>query len=144
MRNAIFSLVALCILAAPYTLAQTADETTQLSPIPVERYYCTQYGPFFFRHDGDKMAGVFAILTNRDLGAVVGTIEERSFSGRWFEVDSAGDIKIEFSNDWTSFDAAYAIDGEPNAWRRGWVGRLRSGDSPTSFEEGGVTYRCSQ
>ena len=90
------------------------------------------------------MAGVFAILTNGDLGVVVGTIEERVFTGRWFEVDSAGDIKITFSDDWSSLDAAYAIDGEPDAWRRGWVGRSRPEDSTISFEEGGVTYRCSQ
>ena len=92
MHNTSVCLVALFILVPEYIVAQSAEEAGPPAVIPVERYYCTQFGPFFFRHDGEKMAGVFAILTNDDLGVVVGTIEGRSFRGRM--IGDAGGMAI--------------------------------------------------
>ena len=123
------------------TLAATAVRANEANG-GVERYYCTQYGPFFFRFDPDKAAGVFAILTNNDLGSVVGRMDGRAFEGEWFEVDSRGDIRIFFAEDWSSFEVEYSIAGEPEEWLTGWKGRLRPEPATVAFTANDETYRC--
>ena len=108
----------------------------------IERQYCTQFGPFFLRFDPDKAAGVFAILTNNDLGSVVGAVDGRQFVGVWTEVDSHGEIRIAFSDDWSRFDAEYALHSSPEQWRGGWVGRLAPEGRPARFEADGQTFYC--
>lgn len=108
----------------------------------IERYYCTQFGPFFIRFDDDKAAGVFAILPNDDLGAIVGALSGRELNGEWIETDNRGEIRLQFSDDWRVFDAEYNIHTEPGNWRSNWAGRLRPANEPASFTHEGVLYRC--
>ena len=113
------------------------------APSPgTERHYCTQYGPFFIRFDEDKAAGVFAILTNGDLGSMVGALEGRRLEGEWVEVDSGGAIRIEFSEDWSTFEAEYNLAPEPETWHGDWRGHLRPTDDTASFVRDGVEFRC--
>jgi len=107
-----------------------------------ERHYCTEYGPFFIRFDTDKAAGVFAILTNGDLGSMVGALVGRRIEGKWTEVDSGGDIRLEFSEDWSSFEAEYNLTAAPETWHGDWRGQLRPSDDASSFVRDGVEYRC--
>ena len=109
----------------------------------VERYYCTQYGPFFLRFHRQDVAGVFAILMNDDIGAVIGRVDGQSFVGRWLEIDNSGDIKIEFSEDWHSMNASYSVDSDPETWRHGWLGRIRPAGKPASFKHDDVAYLCA-
>lgn len=125
----------LLIAAAMVGNARADQEAT-------ERYYCTQYGPFFLRFDDDKLAGVFAILSNGDLGAVVGTLDGNVMTGRWYENDSAGDIVIRFTPDRGAFEAEYRIDGAPADWYREWRGVLRYADGGARFKLGDTDFRC--
>ena len=43
-----------------------------------------------------KAAGVFSILPNDDLGAMVGVLEDRTLTGNWIENDSKGAIRMGF------------------------------------------------
>lgn len=122
-------------LLPPSTYA--ADET-----VSVERRYCTQYGPFFIRFDPDKAAGVFAILQNNDLGSMVGALNGRRLEGEWTEVDSRGDIRIHFSEDWSSFEAEFNVAAAPDRWYDDWTGRLPEDSNADSFEVDGTTFRC--
>lgn len=108
----------------------------------VERFYCTQYGPFFLRFDPDKAAGVFAILPNNDLGAMVGALDGQTLAGEWIEVDSRGAIRMEFSEDWSSFTAAYSVAPSLDSWEEGWAGYLPPVGDPDSFVIDGQTFRC--
>jgi hypothetical protein len=107
----------------------------------VERRYCTQFGPFFVRFDPDKAAGVFAIHMNGDLGSMVGTLDGHELEGIWVENDSRGRIRMSFSGDWSTFEAEYSVESEPESWRGGWLGRLPR-DDVEEFEHEGLTYRC--
>lgn len=109
---------------------------------PAERRYCTQYGPFFIRFDPDKAAGVFAILSNNDLGSIVGALDDHRLEGEWIEVDSRGDIRITFSEDWSSFEAEYSVAGAPDRWYGDWTGRLPENADVESFDVDGTTFRC--
>ncbi len=108
----------------------------------VERRYCTQFGPFFVRFDLDKAAGVFAIRANHDLGAMVGTLSNHQLDGAWMENDSRGRIRMTFSDDWSSFEAEYSLDSEPESWRGGWRGVLPANGEPTELARDGTTYDC--
>ena len=107
-----------------------------------ERYYCTQFGPFFIRFDEDNAAGVFAILPNDDLGSIVGTLSGRNLSGEWIETDSRGEIRLKFSEDWLYFDAEYTVAPDNENWLGNWSGRIRPSNDPATFDFNGVTYRC--
>lgn len=120
------------------TVTATADEP----PTTVERYYCTQYGPFFIRFDPDKAAGVFAILTNGDLGSMVGVLSDHSLEGEWIEVDSRGEIRMTFSEDWSEFEAEYNVAANPEKWYSDWNGHLRPEDGAETFEKDGTEFRC--
>ncbi len=108
----------------------------------IERYYCTQYGPFFIRFDPDKAAGVFAILSNDDLGSMVGRLEGRRIDGTWEEVDSRGRIRLTFSEDWSRFDAEYTVAGNPLEWHGEWTGYLRNDPDVQEFTRDGEAFRC--
>lgn len=108
----------------------------------IERRYCTEFGPFFIRFDPDKAAGVFAINGNNDLGAIVGALNGRQLEGEWMEVDSHGQIRINFADDWSSFDAEYNVASSPDRWRSGWTGHLPENEAVISFDIDGVTFDC--
>jgi hypothetical protein len=112
------------------------------SASPVVRHYCTQYGPMFLRIDGNQLAGVFVILTNGDMGSMVGTIRGRTMDGEWFEPDSDGDIVIRFESDWSGFNARYNVSSRPAVWHRNWVGQLRPPGNPVTFELDDTTLLC--
>jgi hypothetical protein len=124
------------IAAALFTSAATAKD--------IERHYCTQFGPFFLRFDDEKVAGVFNIFANNDMGSIIARLEGKTAAGGWIEVDSKGDIKFEFSEDWSSFDAAYSVGPNNGNWRTGWNGKLRPDATTGRFERNGVTYLCSR
>lgn len=121
----------------------TIASDTQINK-SVERYYCTQFGPFSLRFDSDKAAGVFAIFANGDLGSIVGHLRDHHLEGEWIEVDSRGKIKIDFSDDWSSFKAAYNVAPATGNWRTGWYGRLRPESKPSEFTVDGQTYKCAK
>ncbi len=129
-------------LAALLSAPAVAKDVHATNETPVERFYCTQFGPFFLRFDPDKAAGVFAILRNKDLGSVVGALSGRTLEGEWAEVDSRGEIRIAFSDDWATFDAEYTIHHTPDEWRGGWTGRLAPDARPHSFDADGQTFYC--
>ena len=108
----------------------------------VERHYCTQFGPFFLRFDPDKAAGVFSILPNDDLGAMVGVLEDRTLTGSWIENDSKGAIRLVFSEDWSSFEAGYTVAPDQENWREGWTGYLPPAGDPPSFDIADETFLC--
>ena len=139
LRWATFSLATMaCLLPL---MAQESEQAVRETN-SAERRYCTQYGPFFVRFDPDKAAGVFAILTNGDLGSMVGRLEGRSLEGIWVENDSRGEIRMRFSDDWSSFEAEYNVETVPEKWYGDWTGRLPPGDDATEFEHEGTTFRC--
>ncbi len=107
-----------------------------------ERYYCTQYGPFFLRFDGDKAAGFFAVLKNDDLGAVVGVLDGYELSGNWIETGGKGPIRMTFSEDWSSFEAEYAVAPDTENWISGWTGYLPPAGDPAVFDIDGESFRC--
>lgn len=126
--------------AIPISLANAAEPASNSTS--VERRYCTEFGPFFIRFDPDKAAGVFAINGNNDLGAIVGALNGNQFEGEWMEVDSHGQIRITFADDWSSFDAEYNVARSPDRWRSGWTGHLPQNEAVVSFDVDGVTFDC--
>ena len=107
-----------------------------------DRYYCTEYAPFFIRIDGEKLAGVFAVLERNDLGTAVGELHGNVMTGRWHEADASGDIVIRFAPDRSAFSAEYRVDGEPDIWHREWRGVLRYADGDNRFTLDEIEYRC--
>ena len=134
-------IIASIMMGAFLALPATAQNSDELDA-GIERHYCTQKGPFFLRFDPAKAAGVFAILANNDLGAVVGALEERTLTGEWIETDSKGAIRMAFSEDWSSFEAAYTIAPDGENWREGWTGYMPPAGDPTSFDIDGETFLC--
>ncbi len=128
------------IIAAAIALALIPSARAETTAI--ERHYCTQFGPFFMRFDPDKAAGVFTIHQNNDLGSVVGSLDERVFDGVWTEIDSRGEIRMTFSEDWAQFNAEYSVHDTPGEWRGGWVGRLAPDSRPQAFKAGDQTFYC--
>lgn len=133
-----------CLLSAIFllTLTSHANSAQYDATDPIERYYCTQYGPFFIRFDDHQAAGVFAILRNDDLGSIVGTLSNFELRGKWIENDNRGDIRLKFSEDWLSFDAEYTLEAEPDNWLGNWSGRIRPSRQADTFEHDGVQFRC--
>ena len=132
------ALLSFCVLGAvsPVTASQDATRPS------VERHYCTQHGPFFIRFDDAKAAGVFAILSNGDLGSMVGQLNGTTLEGDWFEVGSRGRIVIEFSSDFTRFEAEYNVADAPETWYRGWLGVERPDESVSSIAPDDVLLHC--
>jgi len=110
----------------------------------IERHYCTQFGPFYLRFDDEKAAGIFNIFMNNDMGSVVGKLVGNKIIGNWIEVDSSGRIQLEFSDDWSSFDASYSVGEASEDWRTGWHGVLRPAGRPKTFVVDTVTYHCER
>ena len=110
----------------------------------IERHYCTQFGPFYLRFDDEKAAGVFNIFMNNDMGSMVGRLDGNKVIGNWIEVESSGRIQLEFSDDWSSFEAAYVVGEVSEDWRTGWRGILRPPDNPKTFAVGTVAYHCKR
>ncbi len=108
----------------------------------VERRYCTQYGPFILRFDPEKAAGIFAILRNNDLGSIVGALNEHQLEGNWIEVDSHGQIRMSFTDDWSSFTAQYNVASNPDRWNGGWIGHIAPSPETTEFDVDDVTFYC--
>jgi hypothetical protein len=129
-------LIALTLL---FGTALAQDDDAQDS---IERRYCTQQGPFILRFDPDKAAGIYAILANDHLGVTVGSLDGFIFEGTWYELDTTGPIRLEFSDDWSSFEATYATAPDKEPWRTGWTGYLPPAGHPVTFEIGGETFRC--
>ena len=140
MRTIIVALTAIMFVSSPVNGQKSDSASSNVEAI--ERLYCTQFGPFFLRFDPDKAAGVFAINPNNDLGAVVGAIEDRTLTGEWIEVDSKGAIRIAFSEDWSSFEAAYTVGVDSTEWLEGWFGYLPPAGDPDEFEIAGETFHC--
>lgn len=136
-QKSIAILTAAAIFISPAKAAEPASNS-----VSVERRYCTEFGPFFIRFDPDKAAGVFAINGNNDLGSIVGVLNDRQLEGEWMEVDSHGQIRIAFADDWSSFDAEYSVASSPERWRSGWSGHLPENETVVSFEVDGVTFDC--
>lgn len=88
------------------------------------------------RFDKGSAAGFFAALpeyepTNTP-GAMAGDLSNQTLHGVWVLTNKRGFIRIEFSEDWSSFIAAYALEGDAENWRSGWMGYLPpAGDPPT-------------
>jgi hypothetical protein len=137
MRRSLFILLTLSLT----TFAIVAQEEPTISE---ERYYCTQYGPFFIRFDADKAAGVFAIFNNGDLGSMVGVLKGHSLEGEWIEATSRGVIRMTFSEDWSKFDAQYNVATNPEKWYSNWKGHLRPAHDVTTFTKDGIEFRCRE
>ena len=133
----------LAVLLCTLNTASWAATTSQADH-GIERYYCTQFGPFFLRFDPDKAAGVFSIFGNGDMGAIVGHLNDQNLDGKWIENDNQGSIKIQFSEDWSRLDASYTIAEAPNEWRHGWTGFLKPDEHVTSFDKDGLTLQCKR
>lgn len=134
-------IIASYLIGAFFTLPALAQNSSEMDP-GIERHYCTQKGPFFLRFDPDKAAGVFAIIPNNDLGAVVGALTDRTLTGEWIETDSKGAIRMVFSEDWSSFEAAYTIAPDGENWQEGWTGYMPPAGDPPSFDIAGETFLC--
>ena len=132
-------LTMMMLLVSPVTVA--GHEPASRS-VAIERHYCTQYGPFFIRFDPDKAAGVFTIHNNGDLGSIVGRLDGLTLDGEWIEVDSRGEIRLEFTSDWSRFEARYNVAGNPETWHGNWTGILRPADAPATIEVNETEYRC--
>ncbi len=137
LQKSISILTAAIIFVLPASAANPVSNDES-----VERRYCTEFGPFFIRFDPDKAAGVFAINANNDLGSIIGILNGHQLEGEWMEVDSRGQIRIAFAEDWSRFDAEYNIAGSPDRWRSGWTGRLPENETVVSFDVDGVTFDC--
>ena len=136
----------------------TAPAAAQQAAFPgeavAEQRYCTQFGPFMIRFDRDRAAGFFAALppapepettgaqAERAPGAVVGVLVNRTLEGAWLQTDKRGFLRMGFSDDWSSFIAAYALDGDPDTWRSGWMGYLPPAGDPPTFAIDGDQYHC--
>lgn len=131
-------LISIAILTAA-ALGASGASASEASP---ELRYCTQYGPFFIKFDHEKAAGVFAILTNGDMGSMVGRLNGQTLEGEWIEVDSGGQIRIEFAEDRSSFEATYNTRNNPEKWHSNWTGRLPDDPDAETFTADGVLFRC--
>ena len=144
MRTIIVALTAIVFASTSLAVqkANAQESNASATAEAIERHYCTQHGPFYLRFDPEKAAGVFAINANNDLGAVVGALEDRTLTGEWIENDSKGAIRIVFSEDWSSFEAAYTIAPDQANWREGWLGYLPPAGDPDEFDIAGETFHC--
>jgi len=118
-----------------------------------EQRYCTQSGPFMIRFENGRAAGIFAALplpggagsglrTGPGPGAMAGVVASRTLEGVWTLSDRRGLIRIGFSEDWSSFIAAYAVEADPSEWAGGWMGYLPPAGDPADFVIDGERYHC--
>jgi hypothetical protein len=136
--------VSACAELSLWMTSALGEPVVEAAPAPSpgsERHYCTQYGPFFIRFDAEKAAGVFAILTNGDLGSMVGALEGNTMAGEWIEVDSRGAIRLFFSDDWNRFDATYNLTDDRQTWHGDWTGHVRP-EGEARFIRDGIEFRC--
>lgn len=106
------------------------------------RAYCTQFGPFHLYFDQNNVAGVYRIIPNQHIGAVIGNLHALQFSGDWIENEGKGAIRIDFSEDWSSFSAEYSIAPNLDEWHDGWTGYLPPVGDHASFTIDGETFLC--
>ena len=150
MNHALTLWACLTLLTAPAAAQQAALPGEAVA----EQRYCTQSGPFMIRFDRDRAAGFFAALpppqepeapgaqAERAPGAVVGVLFNRTLEGAWLQTDRRGVLRMGFSDDWSSFIAAYALEDDPETWRSGWMGYLPPAGDPPTFAIDGDQYHC--
>lgn len=149
MKHALTLWACLTLLTAPAAAQQAAQ-----GDFIAEQRYCTQSGPFMIRFDRDRAAGFFAALpaapeaetagarSERAPGAIVGVLVNRTLEGAWLQTDKRGVLRMGFSDDWSSFIAAYALEDDPETWRSGWMGYLPPAGDPPTFAIDGDRYHC--
>lgn len=142
---------ALALLALP--AAAQADIETGAGSV-MEQRYCTQSGPFMMRFQRNRAAGFFAALPEaagagpesaqpqNAPGAIAGVLVNRTLEGVWTQTDRRGFVRMGFSDDWSSFVAAYALEDAPETWRSGWMGYLPPAGDPPTFVIDGDRYHC--
>ena len=115
----------------------------------MEQRYCTQSGPLMIRFDRNRAAGFFAALPepagaarDRAPGAMAGVLANRTLEGVWTRIDKRGAIRMGFSEDWSSFVAAYSLEDDPENWLSGWMGYLPPAGDPPDFVIDGDSYHC--
>ena len=117
------------------------SKSLQNSSITV-RNYCTEIGRFDLVFYDDEISGSYALLPKKSLGAIWGELEGLEMQGRWIDADGAGDIIIEFSQDFQHFSTSYRSDEAPDKWYKdSWNGYLRP-NQDSAFTVGGKTYQC--
>ena len=106
------------------------------------RQYCTEIGRFDLTFYNNEVTGSYVLLPKKSTGAIWGTIDNRAFTGRWIDGDGQGDIKITFSDTFSSFSTSYRGDKDPETWYTDqWHGHLRP-NTEASFEKDGKKYTC--
>lgn len=139
MRYALIAAAVLICLTAPAASQTGNDEVS-------EQRYCTQSGPFLLRFDETRAAGFFAALPEYEPtsgpGAVAGALSNRTMEGVWTLPNMRGAIRMGFSQDWSSFVAAYAFEGDPENWTSGWMGYLPPAGDPPTFIIDGDRFNC--
>ncbi len=124
-------------------------ERTPTRRVPSERRssattlaYCTPHGEFVVEFRPQRVVGRYVIAPKGIDGTFSGALDGRRVRGRWSDRDGAGDIVIDFTDDWASFSADYRNDAEPEVWHRGWLGALRPPAGAAAFDRDGTTFRC--
>ena len=147
------ALAGLVLVAGAARAAQTPDRGGV-----VEQRYCTGSGPFLLRFEATRAAGIFADLPQRGAeppptlarqdkaprvpGAMAGALSGRRLEGAWTSAERRGTIRIRFSEDWSSFTAAYAFESAPDEWTGGWTGYLPPAGDPDDFVIDGERHHC--
>ena len=136
--------------SASQTRAWIAEAEQEISTAPqnVRRRFCTAIGSFDFQFYGDEVVGSYVILTRDRIGSFYGKKNEAGpetdrnrFAGRWMDGDGEGDLFVDFSSDYLTFETQYRSDQEPETWYTEWSGARRLG-SGHEFDSGGTRYRC--
>lgn len=142
-----YALIAAATLICTVTPISSQANTAGVS----EQRYCTQSGAFLLRFHKNNIAGIFAALpesatagggTADRPGAVAGALSNQTVEGVWTQQDKRGSIRMGFSQDWSSFVAAYAYEDDPENWISGWMGYLPPAGDPSSFIIDGERFDC--
>ena len=157
MRHALIAASALADLVVNGTVLAAAQDPT--SGGGVEQRYCTPSGPFLIRFEEDRAAGIFADLPPRGAeppptlarkekaprvpGAMAGALSDRALEGTWTLAERRGAIRMTFSEDWSSFTAAYTVETAPEEWTGGWTGYLPPAGDPDDFVIDGERHHCN-
>lgn len=138
--------------AALFWTAPAAAQTSLSADFTgaMEQRYCTQSGPLMIRFERNRAAGFFAALPDPAgeaydgvPGAMAGVLANRTLEGVWTQTDKRGAIRMGFSEDWSSFVAAYALEDDPDIWLSGWMGYLPPAGDPPDFVIDGDLYHCN-
>ena len=106
------------------------------------RNYCTEIGRFDLWFYDDEISGSYVLLPKESLGAIWGKLENREMKGRWIDGDGAGDIIIQFNEDFSWFTTSYRSDKNPEKWYTdSWHGQLRPDQEP-KFQVNKKVYVC--